>query len=225
MPRFATACATAAAACYAAGAAAQAFLMPGAGSPRTPAHLGTAAAGTAPFAGATEAAGWGMAAAGLCLGAHAGLAMAMRARTARKAEEKAAPVKKYVESVADARLFETVYLQYTSEYLKGPLYWHEDKLQGALPDYPGEPMIKNGKQTSNVLGNLKSFSSNELAFLSMLFFGIGLYGNLQFLFYDPQWAKVDAGGYFNASYIIESLLLPISFFMHIACYIQRQNGK
>ncbi|CAK9028338.1 Protein MEI2-like 2 [Durusdinium trenchii] len=59
----------------------------------------------------------------------------------------------------------------------------------------------------------------------MLFFGVGLYGNLQFNYYDPQWAKVDAGGYFNASYIVESLLLPISFFMHIACYIQKQNGK
>ena len=113
---------------------------------------------------------------------------------------------------------------------------------------------------------MEAFSSNELAFLSMLFFGVGLYGNLQFLgcffcdiyivyiyilyvyaiyrtvwaelaamptvlghprfnYYDPQWAKVDAGGYFNASYIVESLLLPISFFMHIACYIQKQNGK
>ena len=28
---------------------------------------------------------------------------------------------------------------------------------------------------------LEAFSSNELAFLSMLFFGVGLYGNLQFL--------------------------------------------
>eukprot|EP00440_Ansanella_granifera_P022453 gb/GFBE01024387.1/.p1 GENE.gb/GFBE01024387.1/~~gb/GFBE01024387.1/.p1 ORF type:complete len:223 (+),score=54.69 gb/GFBE01024387.1/:1-669(+) len=222
MPRFVTACAAAAAACYAAGTACQAFLLPGSGAPR---ELSTSiAAGERPSPSSADA-GWGLAAAGLAVGAHAGLAMACRAKAARRAEEKAAPVKKYVESVADARLFETVYLQYTSEYLKGPLYWHEDKLQGALPDYPGEPMIKNGKQTSNVLGNLKSFSSNELAFLSMLFFGIGLYGNLQFLFYDPQWAKVDAGGYFNASYIIESLLLPISFFMHIACYIQRQNGK
>ncbi|CAE7470975.1 unnamed protein product [Symbiodinium sp. KB8] len=132
---------------------------------------------------------------------------------------------KYVETVADERLFEQVYLQYTSEYLKGPLYWHPDKLQGWLPDYPGTPMIKEGKYTSHVIGNLKAFSSNELAFLSMLFFGVGLYGNLQFNFYDPQWAKVDAGGFFNVSYIVESFLLPISFFMHIACYIQRQNGK
>ena len=118
-----------------------------------------------------------------------------------------------------------VYLQYTSEYLKGPMYWHPNKMQGAQPDYPGRPIVKNGKYTSNVIGNLKAFSSNELAFLSMLFFGMGLYGNLQFNYYDPQWAKVDAGGYFNVSYIVESLLLPISFFMHIACYIQKQNGK
>eukprot|EP00913_Durusdinium_trenchii_P019561 g18388.t1 len=97
--------------------------------------------------------------------------------------------------------------------------------EGFAPDYPGRPIVKNGKYTSNVIGNLKAFSSNELAFLSMLFFGVGLYGNLQFNYYDPQWAKVDAGGYFNASYIVESLLLPISFFMHIACYIQKQNGK
>ena len=47
----------------------------------------------------------------------------------------------------------------------------------------------------------------------------------RFDYYDPQWAKVDAGGFFNVSYIVESFLLPISFFMHIACYIQRQNGK
>eukprot|EP00437_Effrenium_voratum_P011127 CAMPEP_0181421426 /NCGR_PEP_ID=MMETSP1110-20121109/13092_1 /TAXON_ID=174948 /ORGANISM="Symbiodinium sp., Strain CCMP421" /LENGTH=204 /DNA_ID=CAMNT_0023544491 /DNA_START=51 /DNA_END=665 /DNA_ORIENTATION=+ len=160
---------------------------------------------------------WGLAAAGLAVGAHVGLAMATR--TARKAESS------YKETPADERLFEQVYLQYTSEYMKGPMYWHKDKLQGSLPDYPGRPMIRDGKYTPYVLGNLKSFSSNELAFLSMLFFGVGLYGNLQFNYYDPQWAKVDAGGYFNVSYIVESLLLPISFFMHIACYIQKQNGK
>ncbi|CAE7515080.1 hypothetical protein AK812_SmicGene40844 [Symbiodinium microadriaticum] len=181
-----------------------------------------AAAAAAPSA---EAAGWGLAVAGLAVGAHAGLAVAFRARAARQAETKPAEKSKYVETVADERLFEQVYLQYTSEYLKGPLYWHPDKLQGWLPDYPGTPMIKEGKYTSHVIGNLKAFSSNELAFLSMLFFGVGLYGNLQFNFYDPQWAKVDAGGFFNVSYIVESFLLPISFFMHIACYIQRQNGK
>ncbi|CAE7944667.1 unnamed protein product, partial [Symbiodinium sp. KB8] len=168
---------------------------------------------------------WGLAMAGLAAGAHAGLAVAWRCRSQRQAAAKESAPTKYVETVADERLFEQVYLQYTSEYLKGPLYWHPDKLQGWLPDYPGTPMIKEGKYTSHVIGNLKAFSSNELAFLSMLFFGVGLYGNLQFNFYDPQWAKVDAGGFFNVSYIVESFLLPISFFMHIACYIQRQNGK
>eukprot|EP00930_Biecheleria_cincta_P036620 TRINITY_DN2509_c1_g2_i1.p1 TRINITY_DN2509_c1_g2~~TRINITY_DN2509_c1_g2_i1.p1 ORF type:complete len:226 (+),score=37.95 TRINITY_DN2509_c1_g2_i1:59-736(+) len=171
---------------------------------------------------------WGLAAAGLALGAHAGLAAAWRARASMRAEAKeakAAPAAKYVESVSDARLFEQVYMQYTSEYLKGPMYWHEDKMQGNLAEYPGNPLVRNGLPTSNQTGVFKNFSSNELAFLSMLFFGIGLYGNLMFDVYDPQWDKVDAGGYFNASYIVESLLLPVSFLTHIACYIQRKNGK
>merc|ERR1712056_131269 len=144
---------------------------------------------------------------------------------AAKEAEKKEKVVKYEESAADARLFEKVFMDYTTEYLKGPMYWHEDKLQGFLPDYPGTPMFKNGKMTSNATGNLKTFGSNELAYLSILFFGIGLYGNIQFLFVDPQWARVDAGENFNVSYIVESLFLPISFFMHIACYIQKQNGK
>eukprot|EP00933_Yihiella_yeosuensis_P051831 TRINITY_DN497_c0_g1_i7.p1 TRINITY_DN497_c0_g1~~TRINITY_DN497_c0_g1_i7.p1 ORF type:complete len:244 (-),score=55.50 TRINITY_DN497_c0_g1_i7:207-890(-) len=166
----------------------------------------------------------------LAIGAHAGLALmwALRSKgsmTQRKAAEGAAPVKKYVETPADQRLFEYVYEQYTVEYLKGPLYWNDLKMQGALPYFPGNPIKKNNRLTSNVVGNLKHFSSNELAFLAMLFFGIGLYGNLQFNLYDPQWEKVDAGGYFNVSYIVESFMLPVSFFFHIACYIQRQNGK
>lgn len=144
---------------------------------------------------------------------------------AKAAPAKAAPAGKYVETVSDRRLFEQVYMQYTTEYLKGPMYWHEDKMQGNLAEYPGNPLVRNGLPTSNQAGIFKNFSSNELAFLSMLFFGIGLYGNLMFDVYDPQWDKVDAGGYFNASYIVESLLLPLSLFTHIACYIQRQNGK
>ena len=94
----------------------------------------------------------------------------------------------------------------------------EDKLQGYLPDYPGNPLFQNGAMTSNVTGNLKTFSSNELAYFSLLFLGIGMYGNAQFLFFDPQWAKVDAGENFNVSYIVESLFLPISFFLHIAAF-------
>jgi len=162
-------------------------------------------------------ASWGAAVAGFALAAHVGLFCTLRrsSRTAAKAAETA----------AEQRLFESVYLDYTSEYLKGPMYFQEDKLQGFLPDYPGNPMFKNGKMTSNATGNLKTFSSNELAFLSLLFFGIGLYGNIQFNYLDPQWAKVDIGENFNATYVYESFFLPISFFFHIAAYIQKQNGK
>eukprot|EP00930_Biecheleria_cincta_P036616 TRINITY_DN2509_c0_g1_i3.p1 TRINITY_DN2509_c0_g1~~TRINITY_DN2509_c0_g1_i3.p1 ORF type:complete len:222 (+),score=41.96 TRINITY_DN2509_c0_g1_i3:57-722(+) len=203
----------------------RAFLLPA--QPRDQVHLQTSRTSDPAIERGSESAAWGIGVAGLALGAHAGLVMAWRARTARRAEAKEAPAKaaKYVESVSDARLFEQVYMQYTSEYLKGPMYWHEDKMQGNLAEYPGNPLVRNGLPTSNQTGIFKNFSSNELAFLSMLFFGIGLYGNLMFDVYDPQWDKVDAGGYFNASYIVESLLLPVSFLTHIACYIQRKNGK
>merc|ERR1712187_309108 len=164
-------------------------------------------------------------AASAVLAAHVGLTFALYGRMALRAETKPAKAEKYVETAADQRLFEQVYMDYTTEYLKGPMYWHEDKLQGFLPDYPGTPMFKNGKMTSNAVGNFKTFGSNELAYLSLLFFGIGLYGNLMFNVYDPQFPKVDAGENFNVSYIVESLFLPISFFMHIAAYIQKKNGK
>ena len=42
--------------------------------------------------------------------------------------------------------------QYTSEYMKGPMYWHPDKMQGFAPDYPGRPIVKNGKYTSPLDG-------------------------------------------------------------------------
>jgi len=149
--------------------------------------------------------------------------VARRATAVAKTEE---PDKiKYVESAADKRLFEQVYLAYTEEYLKGPLYIHEDKFQGVLPDSPGNPIRVNGKLTSNVVGNLKTFSSNELAFFSLLFFGIGLYGHFMFNWGDPQIIKADAGAAINGSYIFEALCLPVSFFMHIACFIQKRNGK
>jgi len=229
--RVAKACA-AAAACALGARGAGAFILP-AGTTGTP-QLGTvtraaaAAEGAAPRGGAGS---WGAVGAGLAIGAHAGLAAALYGRSARKAEAEAATkvketkVLKYVETAKDERLFEQVFHNYSTEYLKGPMYWHEDKLQGTLPDYPGTPMFKNGKMTSNPLGNLKNFSSNELAFLSMLFFAIGAYGNIEFLFLDPQWARVDNGENFNVAYIVESLFLPFSFFMHISCYIQRKNGK
>ena len=199
-------------------AAGAAFVVAPIRPPATPPLVGASSSSS----GAAQSS-WGLAAVGLALGAHVGLAAAWRARAATAARAEAS--KPYKETPADERLFEQVYLQYTSEYMKGPMYWHPDKMQGFAPDYPGRPIVKNGMYTSEVIGNLKAFSSNELAFLSMLFFGVGLYGNLQFNYYDTQWAKVDAGGYFNVSYIVESLLLPMSFFMHIACYIQKKNGK
>merc|ERR1719410_3300214 len=195
------------------------FLLPGSRQKTTPQHPSLAVA--LPHESSShEGVGrvtWGAALVGLVLGAHAGLSCVLHRR------DRAAV--KATETAAEQRLFESVYLDYTSEYLKGPMYFHEDKLQGFLPDYPGNPMFKNGKMTSNATGNLKTFSSNELAFLSVLFLAIGLYGNIQFLYLDPQWAKVDLGENFNVSYIVESLFLPISFFMHIAAYIQKQNGK
>ncbi|CAK0832102.1 unnamed protein product, partial [Prorocentrum cordatum] len=201
------------AACFAAAPAARAAAWRGA----PPAAAG---AGAAPGGAGGFGASRGAVAAGLAVGAHLGLALALFSRTtASRAEGK------YVESAVDAKLFEQVYLDYTTEYLKGPMYAHREKAQGARPDYPGNPLYKNGKMTSNVTGNLKTFSSNELMYLSMLFFGIGLYGNLQFLYFDPQFPRVDSGLNFNVSYIVESLFLPMSFFFHIACYIQRKNGK
>eukprot|EP00441_Pelagodinium_beii_P046554 CAMPEP_0197622518 /NCGR_PEP_ID=MMETSP1338-20131121/2794_1 /TAXON_ID=43686 ORGANISM="Pelagodinium beii, Strain RCC1491" /NCGR_SAMPLE_ID=MMETSP1338 /ASSEMBLY_ACC=CAM_ASM_000754 /LENGTH=218 /DNA_ID=CAMNT_0043192257 /DNA_START=41 /DNA_END=697 /DNA_ORIENTATION=- len=218
MTRAATACAAALVTLY----AGVAFLAPTAKAPLVQRPVAPESAKPSP----SSSSGWGVAA-GLAVGAHAGLALVWRTRTASnaEAEAKAAPAKKYTETPGDQRLFEQVYLQYTTEYLKGPLYWHPHKNQGQLPDVPGEPLFMNGRLSSNVVGQFKSFTSTELAFLSAVFFGIGLYGNLQFLFYDPQFERVDAGGFFNVSYIIESLLLPVSFFMHIAAYIQKQAGK
>jgi len=167
---------------------------------------------------------WGSVVGGLIMGAHVGLAVAVRSRTTRCAEE-GKTVTKYVETAADKRLFEQVYMDYTREYLKGPMYWHQDKLQGGLPYYPGRPLTKDGKMTSIVVGNLQSFSSNELAFFSILTFAIGLYGWLNFLVYDPQFVKAQAGENLNPYYIVDALCLTISFFMHIACYIQKNNGK
>merc|ERR1719277_1779697 len=155
---------------------------------------------------------------------RAGGAMARVGAVARAAEAAAAPTK-YMESAADKRLFEQVYHQYTEEYLKGPLYFHEDKLQGWQPYYPGNPLTVNGKLTSNVVGNLKTFSSNELAFFALLFFGVGLYGHFMFNWGDPQLVKADEGIPINGSYVLEAYCLPISFFFHIACYIQKRNGK
>eukprot|EP00408_Alexandrium_pacificum_P024535 CAMPEP_0171183412 /NCGR_PEP_ID=MMETSP0790-20130122/15265_1 /TAXON_ID=2925 /ORGANISM="Alexandrium catenella, Strain OF101" /LENGTH=142 /DNA_ID=CAMNT_0011648387 /DNA_START=59 /DNA_END=483 /DNA_ORIENTATION=+ len=116
-----------------------AFLLP-AGSARAAAPAAAPAAASRPGQGGAEQPGsWGLAAACVALGAHAGLAVATRARSAVNAAAKETAVTTYKETAADERLFEKVFMDYTSEYLKGPMYWHEDKLQGFLPDYPGTP--------------------------------------------------------------------------------------
>merc|ERR1712107_345523 len=99
------------------------------------------------------------------------------------------------------------------------------KLVGNRPDIPGKPIFKNGKMTSNAVYGLKYFSSNELAFLSMLRLSIGLYGVLMFNIYDPQFEVVRNGGQFNPAYIIYAQFTPLSFFLHIASFIQKKNGK
>jgi len=225
---IAAAAGAAAAAGLAATSRAAAFLV---APPSAGAQTAAGQRHTAPATGASLSQSTPGAAAGVAIGAHVGLALAAFVRrpraspSKRRAAEGKEVATKYVESATDQRLFEQVYTDYTAEYLKGPMYWHEDKLQGVLPQYPGEPIFMENRLTSNVVGNLKTFSSNELAFLAFLFFGIGLYGNLMFNVYDPQWIQVATGNDFNVSYIVESFFLPISFFFHIACYIQRKNGK
>lgn len=151
------------------------------------------------------------------IGAHLGLAAALYGTKIVRYN------KDPVDCSAD-RLFEKVYSDYTREYAKGPKYWCKDKLQGFHPDYPGSPLFRNGKLTSESLGNLKGFTSNELAFFSVLFFAMGLYGCLMFNIYDPQWAKVEAGEWMNATYIVLSYFLLPSFYLHIGAYIQKKNG-
>jgi len=233
---FAATAATAVAAGFAASRQAAAFLAPVA-APAAP-ELRFAAPASVAEAAPGAGQGWAGASAiaTVAIGAHVGLALrGARGSTTRRAEaegkevakkvEKKEAVTKYVETATDAKLFEQVYFDYTVEYLKGPMYLAENKYQGFGVGYVGRPMFMDKKQTSNVVGNLQSFSSNELAFLAFLFFGIGLYGNLMWNVYDPQWDLPAKGYDFNGSYIVESLCLPISFFFHIACYIQRKNGK
>eukprot|EP00445_Apocalathium_hangoei_P038238 CAMPEP_0203946828 /NCGR_PEP_ID=MMETSP0359-20131031/81964_1 /ASSEMBLY_ACC=CAM_ASM_000338 /TAXON_ID=268821 /ORGANISM="Scrippsiella Hangoei, Strain SHTV-5" /LENGTH=224 /DNA_ID=CAMNT_0050878173 /DNA_START=75 /DNA_END=749 /DNA_ORIENTATION=+ len=199
---------------------ATAFLAPSAAVAR-PSAVGPAQTGES-----ASSQGWGATVAAVTVGAHVGLVVAAsygRRSVARRAES--TPATTYMESAADERLFEQVYLDYATEYLKGPMYHNDLKVQGFLPEYPGDPMFKQGKMTSNVVGNLKTFSSNELAFFAVLFFAIGLYGTLMFWWFDPQFLRADLTGQINPSYVIEALFLPVSFFMHIACYIQRKNGK
>lgn len=46
---------------------------------------------------------------------------------------------------------------------------------------PAAHSLKEGFVLERTMLTVQAFSSNELAFLSMLFFGVGLYGNLQCL--------------------------------------------
>mmetsp|Transcript_14691 Transcript_14691/g.34645 ORF Transcript_14691/g.34645 Transcript_14691/m.34645 type:complete len:222 (+) Transcript_14691:94-759(+) len=161
--------------------------------------------------------------AGLVIGAHLGVALSLRTGVARRAE-KAAASASYVESAQDKKLFEDVFKAYTMEYLKGPMYVDERKDMKAFE--PGMPIWdENKKLTSNILGPWKRVSSNELAFVTMVSLVIGLWGYLQFNYFDPQFPKVDAGEPFNPVYIIAFLGLPLSFVSHLACYIQKTNGK
>eukprot|EP00929_Paragymnodinium_shiwhaense_P120757 TRINITY_DN927_c0_g1_i1.p1 TRINITY_DN927_c0_g1~~TRINITY_DN927_c0_g1_i1.p1 ORF type:complete len:244 (-),score=51.20 TRINITY_DN927_c0_g1_i1:193-861(-) len=198
------------------------FLMPSTRAAPAPLASSRAATGSAP--GSSQDSTWaGLPAMAVAAGAaHVGLAVAMRSKSAsaRKARPDSG------ENQAEARLFEQVFMDYTSEYLKGPMYWVEEKKQyfGYVQD-PDYIEYKNGKMTNAYLQYLKNWTSNELAFVSVLMFGLGLYGNLMWNVYDPQWSKVDDGGAFNAAYIAESFCLFPSFLLHLACYIQKQNGK
>mmetsp|Transcript_62743 Transcript_62743/g.116668 ORF Transcript_62743/g.116668 Transcript_62743/m.116668 type:complete len:218 (+) Transcript_62743:61-714(+) len=197
------------------------FVAPQALSTRSERGAQAVASPAAPTASMSSTAQWccGIAA-GLALGAHAGLAVATRGRTLRRAEGK------YVESAQDAKLFETVFSSYTAEYLKGPMYETPEKMIGRRPFNPGEPLWGEDKKlTSNVLGPFKRVSSNELAFITMICLAIGAWGEAQFLWFDPQFAAIERGEFFNPIYIIAASLLPVSFWAHIACYIQKANGK
>eukprot|EP00929_Paragymnodinium_shiwhaense_P120762 TRINITY_DN927_c0_g6_i1.p2 TRINITY_DN927_c0_g6~~TRINITY_DN927_c0_g6_i1.p2 ORF type:complete len:223 (-),score=60.78 TRINITY_DN927_c0_g6_i1:162-830(-) len=199
-----------------------AFLLPTSSSPSTAAPTYSSVTHNTGIKAVEEkSSGVGAAMAMFVGAAHLGLAVAMRSRsTARQARPDSG------ENQAEARLFEQVFMDYTSEYLKGPMYWVEEKKQyfGYVQD-PDYIEYKNGKMTNAYLQYLKNWTSNELAFVSVLMFGLGLYGNLMWNVYDPQWSKVDDGGAFNAAYIAESFCLFPSFLLHLACYIQKQNGK
>lgn len=215
-----------------------AFVVPTPGQFATPNRPPTAAlaASAAQPSGSSSARDWSIAAGTIAIGAHVGLLVASRARgnTARAAEAEAeAPAKKVAKkkeagppliSAKDERLFEMVFHSYTREYLKGPMFWSDNKLVGS--EYvaePGAPEIRNGKRT--LQGRFKNFSSNELAALSLLFFGIGLWGMLMFNYVDNQWEALERGEYFNPSYIAAAQFLLPSWFLHLMCYTQKKNGK
>merc|ERR1712216_838449 len=71
--------------------------------------------------------------------------------------------------MGEIRLFEQVFMDYTTEYLKGPMYWVVEKEVGyGYAQDPDNIMYKNGKMTNGALQYLKNWSFNELAFVSVL---------------------------------------------------------
>jgi hypothetical protein len=225
-------CAAAAAALF----SVHAFVVPTAGPSSLPTRLPTTHTTASAATGASSfARSWTLASSSLAIGAHIGLlvAAARSTSTARKAEaakeakkvaKKAKAPAEPVVSAVDERLFEKVFFEYTKEYLKGPMYWCGEKLPGMNNELiVGDPWFKNG--VAQVRGQFKTFSSNELAAVSLLFFGIGLYGVLMFNVYDDQFLVVDQGGQFNPLYIIESQFLFPSWILHLLCYAQKKAGK
>eukprot|EP00411_Alexandrium_monilatum_P061529 CAMPEP_0175519736 /NCGR_PEP_ID=MMETSP0096-20121207/16147_1 /TAXON_ID=311494 /ORGANISM="Alexandrium monilatum, Strain CCMP3105" /LENGTH=155 /DNA_ID=CAMNT_0016822131 /DNA_START=59 /DNA_END=523 /DNA_ORIENTATION=+ len=113
---------SAAAVCLAAaGRGLDAFLLPAAAGRQAPVATGVGRTAAQLPAGGSEAepGSWGFAAAGIVLGAHVGLAVAARGRSATKAAKETA-VAKYSETAADKRLFEKVFMDYTSGVPEGP---------------------------------------------------------------------------------------------------------
>jgi len=214
-----------------------AFVAPG----RAPVRMPSTSAGLATVATAapgTEAdsrdrtIGWGTLLAGFTVSAHLGLVAAYAGRTALRARGGGAPPNIKPGTAMENKYFEDFFVEYTAEYMKTNMYQHEDKLPGfgvapILDDNYEQVRIRgrDGTPTSSVLGNLKNVGSKELGYASILCLGIGLWGNLQFLIFDPQFAAVDAGGSFNAGYAVAAYFLPISFFAHIGAFIQKLNGK
>jgi len=212
-------------------AVAPAFLGPSVAPVRSPAAGLTTAVAAAPTPDASvhgSTTGWGAMLVGLTVSAHFGLAAAYISRTALRG----APPNIKPGTAMENKYFEDFFVEYTAEYMKTNMYQHEDKLPGfgvapILDDNYEQVRIRgrDGTPTSSVLGNLKNVGSKDLGYFSILCLGVGLWGNLQFLIFDPQFAAVDAGGSFNAGYAVAAYFLPISFFAHIGAFIQKLNGK
>jgi hypothetical protein len=73
---------------------------------------------------------------------------------------------------------------------------------------------------SRVLGIGRNVGSNVYGILSGLAFGIGAYCVAQ-----SNLLNILSGSTVNGWYVAGSLLVPYSWGLHVACWIQRQNGK